>query len=65
MPNRVGGQEPQEVGYGEILAMAKLHKLFAITTPFIEFSLISGVPAPPQTFREMLKESFRNNGWNW
>lgn len=63
--NRVGGEEPQEVSYGEILAMAKLHKLFAITTPFIEFSPILGVLTPPQSFRESLGSEFSKNGWNW
>ena len=28
-------------------------------------AILLGVPTPPQSFREQLKDSFRDNDWNW
>jgi hypothetical protein len=79
MPNRVGGEEPQDTreqflnNYAHWLDQNIMKAIE--TKKMDELSMdnwvktgganLSGVLTPPQTFREQLKDSFRGNYWDW
>lgn len=58
--NSMGDEEPQK-SYDSWNDVVK----YMIASSLMGYPADLGVPTPPQSFRESLKDSFRDNGWDW